>query len=113
MIGTDFTSVKAMLAWIEKSMHIKKESNWKEPILNCCQARSGYLPDIKRLVKKPLDCFDETCPLYRRLGAHRHAVLIVVQAWLRVPSLKDIVRIWRIPPAEERKTKLLKEILVL
>ncbi|PMD51054.1 uncharacterized protein K444DRAFT_546152, partial [Hyaloscypha bicolor E] len=37
-----------------------------------------------------------------RIGAHRHAVLTVVEAWCQVPSLKKIGLVRKVPPAAAR-----------
>ena len=63
-------------------------------------------------MKKPGDEFCELAHYIGRLGAHRHAVLIIVKAWRTVPSLRDITRVVSSPPADPRSVKISTENVV-
>jgi hypothetical protein len=95
--------VVALRSWLKSLIYIKGHKSHQELVLTCYKARSTKVPEIKKRIEQPLDAFDELAHYVWRIGAHRQAVLTVVEAWSQVPSLKKIDLVRKVPPADTRR----------
>lgn len=94
--------------WLEALNHLRRN----DLVMTCYRARSKELLEIRTRIENPEDDFYELAHYVGRLGAHRHAVVVVAEAWLQVPSLQKIVRVRRVPPADTRRIELPTESLI-
>ena len=101
---TDILIAKRLATWLRKFRNAERHP--MGVALMCYEARSKQLVELKARSSAPDDVVRDVAHYISRLGAHHHAVIVIVKAWSEVKSLRKIILVRTVVPADAKSIKL-------